>query len=58
MKSILDRSFGYTSSNDTDLRKTFARLRRQQRESHTAHQIPAPASCGNIVALNRRLAKS
>ena len=26
MKSILDRSFRYTSSNDTDLRKTFARM--------------------------------
>jgi hypothetical protein len=32
MKSILDRSFRYTKSVDTDLRKTFARVRRQQRE--------------------------
>jgi len=31
MKSILDRSFRYTRSAETDLRKTFARLRRQQR---------------------------
>ena len=31
MKSILDRSFRYTSSTDTDLRKTFARIRREQR---------------------------
>ena len=30
MKSILDRSFRYTPSIETDLRKTFARLRRQQ----------------------------
>jgi hypothetical protein len=31
MKSILDPSFHYTSSFDTDLRKTFARFRRDQR---------------------------
>ena len=33
MKSILDRSFRYTPSVDTDLRKTFARIRREQRLS-------------------------
>jgi hypothetical protein len=31
MKSILDPSFRYTRSVDTDLRKTFARIRREQR---------------------------
>ncbi len=31
MKSILDRSFQYTPSAQTDLRKTFARVRREQR---------------------------
>ena len=31
MKSILDRSFRYTPSAETDLKKTFARLRQQQR---------------------------
>ena len=30
-KSILDRSFIYTPSSKTDLRKTFAKLRREQR---------------------------
>ena len=39
MKSILDPSFRYTRSVDTDLRKTFARvrrnLRRQQQEQST-----------------------
>ena len=30
-KSILDRSFVYTPSSKTDLRKTFAKLRREQR---------------------------
>jgi hypothetical protein len=32
MKSIFDRSFRYTSSAETDLRKTFARIRRRIRE--------------------------
>jgi hypothetical protein len=32
MKSILDSSFRYTKSVDTDLRKTFARIRREQRK--------------------------
>jgi hypothetical protein len=32
MKSIFDRSFRYTSSAETDLRKTFARVRRRMRE--------------------------
>jgi hypothetical protein len=31
MKSILDRSFKYTPSTSTDLRKTFAKARREQR---------------------------
>jgi hypothetical protein len=31
MKSILDPTFRYTSSANTDLRKTFARVRRESR---------------------------
>lgn len=31
MKSILDPSFRYTSSVDTNIAKTFARVRREQR---------------------------
>ena len=30
-KSILDPTFRYISSDDTDVRKTFARIRREQR---------------------------
>ena len=36
MKSILDPSFRYTKSIDTDLRKTFARVRRQLRNRYQA----------------------
>lgn len=32
MKSILDPSFHYVSSSNTDLRKTFARIRRELRK--------------------------
>ncbi|HTI47363.1 MAG TPA: hypothetical protein VMB76_12455 [Casimicrobiaceae bacterium] len=31
MKSILDPAFRYTSSANTDIRKTFARVRREMR---------------------------
>jgi hypothetical protein len=33
MKSILDPSFRYTASFDTDLRRTFARVRDEQRRA-------------------------
>jgi hypothetical protein len=36
VKSILDSSFRYTNSVETDLRKTFARIRRQQRTDQQA----------------------
>jgi hypothetical protein len=38
MKSILDRSFRYTPSAHTDVRKTFARIRKQQAEQQAANQ--------------------
>lgn len=47
MKSILDPTFRYTPSFDTDLRRTFARIRRElppqmKRSAHTAeHGLPS-----------------
>ena len=41
MKSILDRSFHYTPSSQTDLRKTFARIRREQRAQDAANDRAA-----------------
>ena len=43
VKSILDPSFKYTPSSTTDLRKTFARLRREQRmfKQQTSHVAKA-----------------
>jgi hypothetical protein len=42
MKSILDPSFHYTKSVETDLRKTFARVRRELRKQ-SAEQSSAGA---------------
>jgi hypothetical protein len=36
MKSILDDSFRYTNSVNTDIRKTFARIRRELRQQASA----------------------
>ena len=36
MKSIFDRSFRYVPSAETDLEKTFARVRRKLREEEEA----------------------
>ena len=39
MKSILDPAFRYTPSGSTDIRKTFARIRREMRRQAAT---PAP----------------
>ena len=45
MKSILDRSFRYTPSVQTDVRKTFARIRReQQAQQHNQAQVDTVAT--------------
>ena len=53
MKSILDPSFRYTASHATDLRKTFARVRREMKSGDPA---PAqdPAGARRVVALRPR----
>jgi hypothetical protein len=56
MKSIFDSSFEYTPSQETDLRKTFARIRREQ-EAHTQEvqqtQTPGAAAIPTLVQLKR-----
>jgi len=55
MKSILDPTFKYTPSVQTDVRKTFARIRRelraQEARAGTESEIRA-----NVVSLARRQA--
>jgi hypothetical protein len=52
MKSILDRSFRYTKSVDTDLRKTFARIRREQRQQN---QPQAGEPGGRVLQMKKRV---
>jgi hypothetical protein len=48
MKSIFDPSFRYTNSVETDLRKTFARIRREQRQ-----QLQQQSAAANNVAMRK-----
>lgn len=50
MKSILDPSFRYTDSANTDIRKTFARVRREQ---DAAKQAQAKQSRAAVTPLRK-----
>jgi len=52
MKSILDPTFHYVPSTQTDLRKTFSRVRREMARAKPA-QASAQPGPGRIVALSR-----
>ena len=52
MKSILDPTFQYYSSVDTDLRRTFRRVRQERREApNTRADLRQPAGPASIVHL-------
>ena len=55
MKSILDPSFRYTSSVNTDLAKTFARVRRELKQVARAPAFEADASAHNVAAFAQRV---
>jgi hypothetical protein len=57
MKSILDRSFRYTPSVETDVRKTFARVRRREREKERVQAV-ADAEAKTKVLLIDQLKKA
>jgi hypothetical protein len=55
MRSIFDRDFKYVRSVDTDLRKTFARIRRQQQSKKQVANARAVPDVGeNILTLGSR----
>ncbi len=54
MKSILDRSFRYTSSVETDLRKTFARIRREQRATQQSTTQANAEALAKVRPLRQR----
>jgi hypothetical protein len=51
MKSILDPTFRYVSSSHTDLRKTFARIRREQTAANARAAAAGPRA---VVRLEMR----
>jgi len=50
MKSVLDPTFRYTPSTHTDLRKTFARLRREARAQAAQNEESRPP-LNNVAVL-------
>jgi hypothetical protein len=49
IKSILDPSFRYTNSGETDLRKTFSRVRRELRNQHQQQAVARAESIRTIL---------
>ena len=58
MKSILDPSFRYTRSVETDLRKTFARVRRELRKQQQEQSVVCAEAMKKVVSLKARKAAS
>ena len=64
MKSILDPTFRYTPSVATDIRRTFARIRREQRmmacgDAAAGERMPVDEASRNVLAtIPRRQASS
>ena len=54
MKSILDPSFRYVPSGQTDLRKTFARVRRELRLAAAPSGAGASSRAPQVVPLGLR----
>lgn len=55
MKSILDPSFRYTKSVETDLRKTFARARREIRKRQQ-QEVAVGVDVAKVLPFNARSA--
>ena len=53
MKSILDPAFRYTSSTNTDIRKTFARVRREMRRQGEAQTMQDAGNGGKVTLIFR-----
>ena len=53
MKSILDPQFRYTSSANTDIRKTFARVRREMRRQAGGMPPQDAANGANVTMIFR-----
>jgi len=54
MKSILDPTFRYTKSVETDLRKTFARIRRELRKQQEQPSMAGAAAMRKVISIRSR----
>jgi hypothetical protein len=54
MKSILDHSFRYTPSAETDLRKTFSRVRRKIREEEESRAFTEAEAKAKVSPINQK----
>ena len=57
MKSILDPSFRYTKSVETDLRKTFARVRRELRKQQQEQPAVSADVMSKVLPFHSRKAR-
>jgi hypothetical protein len=53
MKSILDPTFHYVPSVETDLKKTFSRIRREMSKAQAQKQAMSSSGAPRVVVLNR-----
>jgi hypothetical protein len=56
MKSILDPSFQYSPSFDTDLKRTFARIRRERRKDAEQAKPAAAKTVVKVSSIVRKMA--
>jgi len=56
VKSILDPSFRYVSSHSTDLRKTFARIKRELRKDDSPAPRDPPSKIVTLRSDRKRVA--
>jgi hypothetical protein len=56
VKSILDPTFRYTTSVNTDVRKTFARIRHDQQMLAKRLAQGASPACDNVTSIVRKAA--
>jgi hypothetical protein len=54
VKSLLDPTFRYVPSNQTDIRKTFARVRREMRQRGRAPENLPPPKLTVVLAQQKR----
>jgi hypothetical protein len=53
MKSILDPTFRYVPSVETDLKKTFSRVRREMEKAKAQKQVIGNPGASRVVMINR-----